>query len=274
MLKLTKQDRTEQFSWKSLRYATAKPIQTRGSTPSQSLQTKSWNSAKLDQNEYFFKEIRKETELKHSCAHPDVTYLNPNLYIHVVSLCKSGSSHPKLPLPLLSPPFFFSLHLTLFVPRFLFSLPQMSAHQLRSDGWEEQTGFYRACTHSHTNTGALANLHAQSTTEWPETAGIQDFCPWVWSFLSVFTLSHLFAVYDHISMKQMPQTHMWLQTNMDYGQRRSGIWLFLCSNRISVSFLCVRLIWKWLDGSFGPREWGRVVVKKRLLMLNPWIIFW
>lgn len=127
-------------------------------------------------------------------------------------------------------------HPSLFLPPSNFLCPplyslsvshQMSAHQLCSDGWEEQTGWVfmeQACT--QTATRACAHIHAKSVTDWPAAAGCQDFCPRVWRSPCVFP--HLFTVYDHINMKQMPQTHIWLQTNMGHGQRRSGIWLFLC----------------------------------------------
>lgn len=82
----------------------------------------------------------------------------------------------------------FSLCLTLFVPHFPFPLsPDVcSPAALRWLRGVDGTGFYRACAHTDTH------IHTQSITEWPATAGIQDFCPRVSRFLSVLIFSTSF----------------------------------------------------------------------------------
>lgn len=151
------------------------------------------------------------------------------------------------------PPLYFSLYLTFFVPLFLFSLSltrclltscAQMAEKSRQDGF-----LWSVHTLKHPNRHARKQTCAayHRVTCYSRDPGL---LPQSLKISPCFHFSpHLFTAYDHINMKQMPQTRMWLQTNMGYGQKRSRIWLFLCSNWIS-AFLCVWLIGKWLDCNF------------------------
>lgn len=129
---------------------------------------------------------------------PDVTArcLNFNLYIHIVSLYKISLSHPELPLSLLSPLLYSSLCLTFFIPLFSFSLPpQMSVHQLRSDGWEEQTGWVfieRARTQTPTATRTRTYMHRVSECDLLQQ-GSRTFVPESKDF-SLFSFFHFFSL--------------------------------------------------------------------------------
>lgn len=119
-----------------------------------------------------------------------------------------------------------SLHFTFFIPL----SPQLPAHQLCSDGWEKQTG---GVVKKHARTQPPMQMcmptHIQSDLL---QEGSKTFVP----EFEDFSLFSFFTICDHINIKQMP-LHKWLQTNMAYGQRRSGIWPFVSPNPISV-FLC------------------------------------
>lgn len=112
---------------------------------------------------------------------------NVNLYI----------SPPVTFVPVSNPTLSLSLSLCLdffFVPVFSVS-HQMSARQLCSDGQAKHTVFVLPsvpqipCTRSNTQAAMHTNKHyVVCVAEGPDAAGIQDFCPRVCRFDSVFTL--------------------------------------------------------------------------------------
>lgn len=86
------------------------------------------------------------------------------------------------------------------------------------------TGLYGACVRSNTR-GTHTRTGYGGGTRYSRDPGLlsQNL---KMSFCFHFPRFHALAAYVHVNMKQMPQTHMWLKTNMDCGQRRSGIFFF------------------------------------------------
>lgn len=157
-----------------------------------------------------------------------------------------------------------------FVPLFSAS-HQMSARQLCSDGRGEQTVFFRffsflkiACTRSNTQTAVHAGKHALSVTERPAAAaGIQDFCPTVCTFLSVFIFRHIHSAHMTTSIwnRCLKPTCDCRQTwaMLREGQEFGCFWPLIGLE----GFLCEWLMGKWLDCSF----WMRKVCVKNIFSL-------
>lgn len=158
---------------------------------------------------------RKET--KHSCIHFQTSRpcSSSNLHIHTVSPHTFSPSHPELPLSPPSPPFLFlSLRLTLFVPLLPFSLPpQMSAHQLRSDGWEEKTGWIfieRAHTHAKQTRTECHTVTCCSRDPGLGSPSLKIFC--------------LFFIFPHLFHRLWPHQYETDAPNSLVTADKHGVW--------------------------------------------------
>lgn len=182
---------------------------------------------------------------------------------HNVNLCIS----PQITfVPVFNPALSVSLSIDFFfVP--LFSLShQMSARQLCSDGRAKQTVFVLPsipqipCTRSNTQAAMHTNKHyVACVTEGPNTAGIQDFCPRVCRFDSVFTLpppptpphTSTGCIWPHQYKTDASNS---LVTADKHGLlhregQEFGSFCFLIG--LGGFFLCEWLMGKWLDCRFG-----------------------
>lgn len=114
--------------------------------------------------EAFIQHQRESRLFAHSCVHSQMSHqrLNFNVNIYIVSPLRVQLVSPCITFVPSITLFCVPLCLTLFIPLFSLcvSLSQMSAHQLRSDGREEQTGWVfieRAHTQTPTQTRTLAH---------------------------------------------------------------------------------------------------------------------
>lgn len=112
-----------------------------------------------------------------------------------------------------------------------------------------------ACTRSNTQTAVHADKHALSVTERPAAAaGIQDFCPTVCTFLSVFIFRHIHSAHMTTSIwnRCLKPTCDYRQTwaMLREGQEFGCFWPLIGLE----GFLCEWLMGKWLDCSFWMRK--------------------
>lgn len=156
-------------------------------------------------------------------------------------------SHPSLFLPpsnfLCPPPYSLSVS------------HQMSAHQLCSDGWEEQTGWVfmeRACTQTAKRACAPTYMQRASRIDLLQQ-GARTFVPESEDlpvFSHIYSLCMTTSIWNRCPKVTCDCRQTW--ATVREGQE------FCCfsANWISISFLCVWLIGKWLDCRFSPK-WGQ-----------------
>lgn len=151
------------------------------------------------------------------------------MFLSVSSVCLT-LNYPCPPYHPLSIPLSISLALSLSLlslPRCLLTSCAQMAERSRQDGFLESVHAHK---HPHRHTRKQSCTESHRVTFYSRDLALLSLSLKI-SLCSHFP--HLLAAYDHINMKQMPLAHKLQQTNMVYGQRRSGIWLLVGSNRIS-----------------------------------------